>query len=103
MVLGMPHRGRLNVLANILNKPFEQIFREFKEMGNPEDFDGTGDVKYHLGWSIDRPAGPNNTNMHLTLLANPSHLEAVNPVVAGKVRAKQFFANDTSRTKSLGY
>ena len=88
IVIGMPHRGRLNVLANVMGKPFKAIFNEFQG-GNfkPNEVDGSGDVKYHLGASSDREFDDNV--VHLSLTANPSHLEAVNPVVLGKVRAKQ--------------
>jgi len=88
IVIGMPHRGRLNVLANTMDKPYQAIFSEFQGgSANPEDVQGSGDVKYHLGTSSDR-AFDDNT-VHLSLTANPSHLEAVDPVVLGKVRAKQ--------------
>ncbi len=88
VVIGMPHRGRLNVLANFMGKPFQAIFSEFEGgAAHPEDVGGSGDVKYHLGTSSDREFDGNN--IHLSLTANPSHLEAVNPVVVGKVRAKQ--------------
>ncbi len=88
IIVGMPHRGRLNVLANVFAKPFRAIFNEFQGGSyKPEDVDGSGDVKYHLGVSSDREFDGNN--VHLSLTANPSHLEAVNPVVLGKARAKQ--------------
>ncbi|GAB4360335.1 MAG: 2-oxoglutarate dehydrogenase E1 component [Kiloniellaceae bacterium] len=88
VVIGMPHRGRLNVLANFMGKPFQAIFSEFEGgAAHPEDVGGSGDVKYHLGTSSDREFDGNV--IHLSLTANPSHLEAVNPVVVGKVRAKQ--------------
>jgi 2-oxoglutarate dehydrogenase E1 component len=88
VVIGMPHRGRLNVLANFMGKPFTAIFAEFQGgAAHPEDVGGSGDVKYHLGTSSDREFDGNV--VHLSLTANPSHLEAVNPVVVGKVRAKQ--------------
>ncbi|WP_282605048.1 2-oxoglutarate dehydrogenase E1 component [Pelagibius sp. Alg239-R121] len=88
VVVGMPHRGRLNVLANFMGKPFTAIFSEFQGgAAHPEDIGGSGDVKYHLGTSSDREF--DGTTIHLSLTANPSHLEAVNPVVVGKVRAKQ--------------
>src|SRR3546814_220929 len=88
VVIGMPHRGRLNVLANLMGKPFSAIFSEFEGgAAHPEDVGGSGDVKYHLGTSSDREFDGNS--IHLSLTANPSHLEAVNPVVVGKVRAKQ--------------
>ncbi|NHF71857.1 2-oxoglutarate dehydrogenase E1 component [Paracoccus xiamenensis] len=87
VVIGMPHRGRLSVLANVMSKPFRAIFHEFQGGSyKPEDVDGSGDVKYHLGASSDREFDGNN--VHLSLTANPSHLEAVNPVVLGKARAK---------------
>ena len=88
IVMGMPHRGRLNVLANVLAKPFQAIFHEFRGGSvNPEDVEGSGDVKYHLGASSDREF--DNNKVHLSLTANPSHLEIVDPVVLGKARAKQ--------------
>ncbi|MEM8785149.1 MAG: thiamine pyrophosphate-dependent enzyme, partial [Pseudomonadota bacterium] len=88
IVLGMPHRGRLNVLASVMGKPFRAIFNEFQGgSAHPEDIDGSGDVKYHLGASSDREFDENK--VHLSMTANPSHLEAVNPVVLGKARAKQ--------------
>ena len=95
IVLGMPHRGRLNVLANILNKPYSQIFHEFE--GNmPKTVAGDGDVKYHLGFSADHVAADGHS-VHLSLTANPSHLEAVNPVVEGRMRAKQRMFLDRDR------
>ncbi len=101
VVLGMPHRGRLNVLANFMGKPFTAIFSEFQgNPANPEDVQGSGDVKYHLGTSSDREFDGNV--VHLSLTANPSHLEAVNPVVLGKVRAKQRQLGDTDREKVMG-
>jgi 2-oxoglutarate dehydrogenase E1 component len=101
LMIGMPHRGRLNVLANFMGKPFAAIFSEFQgNPANPEDFQGSGDVKYHLGTSADR-AFDGNT-VHLSLQANPSHLEAVNPVVLGKVRAKQRQHGDTDRDAVVG-
>jgi 2-oxoglutarate dehydrogenase E1 component len=101
IVFGMPHRGRLNVLANVLMKPYRAIFNEFQGGSyKPEDVDGSGDVKYHLGASSDREFDGNK--VHLSLTANPSHLEAVNPVVLGKVRAKQDQLGDmTDRTSVL--
>jgi 2-oxoglutarate dehydrogenase E1 component len=86
--IGMPHRGRLNVLVNFMSKPYAAIFSEFQgQPANPEDVQGSGDVKYHIGTSTDREFDGNV--VHLSLQPNPSHLEAVNPVVLGKVRAKQ--------------
>ncbi len=97
IVIGMPHRGRLSVLANVMAKPYRAIFNEFQGGSfKPEDVDGSGDVKYHLGASSDREFDGNE--VHLSLTANPSHLEAVNPVVLGKVRAKQDQLNDDERT-----
>ena len=90
IVLGMPHRGRLNVLAAVMGKPYQVIFHEFQGGSSlPSDIEGSGDVKYHLGASSDRTFDGNN--VHLSLTANPSHLEIVNPVVLGKARAKQAF------------
>ncbi|MFS4438310.1 2-oxoglutarate dehydrogenase E1 component [Paracoccaceae bacterium GXU_MW_L88] len=101
VVIGMPHRGRLSVLANVMGKPYRAIFNEFQGGSfKPEDVDGSGDVKYHLGTSSDREFDDNT--VHLSLTANPSHLEAVNPVVLGKVRAKQDQKADTERTKVAG-
>ena len=100
VVLGMPHRGRLNVLANFMGKPFTAIFSEFQGgAAHPEDIGGSGDVKYHLGTSSDRDFDGNT--VHLSLTANPSHLEAVNPVVVGKVRAKQAQLGDSDRTRVM--
>ena len=100
MVIGMPHRGRLNVLANVMSKPYRAIFNEFQGGSfKPEDVDGSGDVKYHLGASSDREFDGNS--VHLSLTANPSHLEAVNPVVLGKVRAKQDQLGDTERKQVM--
>jgi 2-oxoglutarate dehydrogenase E1 component len=88
IVLGMAHRGRLNVLAAVMGKPYQAIFHEFQGgSATPDDVLGSGDVKYHLGASSDRAFDGNN--VHLSLTANPSHLEIVNPVVLGKARAKQ--------------
>ncbi|KAM1370992.1 hypothetical protein ACFX2F_041393 [Malus domestica] len=105
IVIGMPHRGRLNVLGNVVRKPLRQIFNEFSGGTKPVDEDGlytgTGDVKYHLGTSYDRPTR-GGKRLHLSLVANPSHLEAVDPVVVGKTRAKQFYSNDVDRTKNMG-
>ncbi|HEX6978765.1 MAG TPA: 2-oxoglutarate dehydrogenase E1 component [Alphaproteobacteria bacterium] len=101
IVIGMPHRGRLNVLANFMGKPFAAIFSEFQgNPANPEDVQGSGDVKYHLGTSSDREF--DGTTVHLSLTANPSHLEAVNPVVLGKVRAKQMQRKHLTREEQMG-
>ena len=91
IIIGMPHRGRLNVLAAVMGKPYQVIFHEFQGGSSlPSDVEGSGDVKYHLGASSDRAFDGNS--VHLSLTANPSHLEIVNPVVIGKARAKQAFA-----------
>jgi 2-oxoglutarate dehydrogenase E1 component len=97
--IGMPHRGRLNVLANVMGKPFKAIFSEFfgKTVSSKKDFEG--DVKYHLGASSNREFDGNS--VHISLTDNPSHLEAVNPVVLGQVRAKQFFHKDKERKKVI--
>ncbi len=97
--IGMPHRGRLNVLANVMGKPFRAIFSEFfgKTVNASKDFEG--DVKYHLGASSNREFDGNS--VHISLTDNPSHLEAVNPVVLGQVRAKQFFHKDKERKKVI--
>ncbi|MCV6823591.1 MULTISPECIES: 2-oxoglutarate dehydrogenase E1 component [Halocynthiibacter] len=100
IVIGMPHRGRLSVLCNVMSKPYRAIFNEFQGGSfKPEDVDGSGDVKYHLGASSDREFDGNS--VHLSLTANPSHLEAVNPVVLGKARAKQEQTNDADRIATL--
>jgi 2-oxoglutarate dehydrogenase E1 component len=100
IVLGMPHRGRLNVLANVMQKPYRAIFNEFHGGSfKPDDVQGSGDVKYHLGTSADREF--DGKQIHLSLNANPSHLEAVNPVVIGKVHAKQFQKKDKEHTRVL--
>jgi len=100
IVIGMPHRGRLSVLANVMGKPYRAIFSEFQGGSfKPDEVDGSGDVKYHLGASSDREFDGNT--VHLSLTANPSHLEAVNPVVLGKVRAKQDQLGDDDRITVL--
>ncbi|WP_353217029.1 2-oxoglutarate dehydrogenase E1 component [Sandarakinorhabdus sp.] len=100
IVFGMPHRGRLNMLANVMQKPFRTIFHEFAGgSSNPDDVGGSGDVKYHLGTSTDREFDGNQ--VHLSLVPNPSHLEAVNPVVLGKVRAIQAIIGDNDRKQVL--
>ncbi|OHC75170.1 MAG: 2-oxoglutarate dehydrogenase E1 component [Rhodospirillales bacterium RIFCSPLOWO2_12_FULL_58_28] len=101
VVLGMPHRGRLNVLTSVMCKPFVAMFAEFKGVSSkPDDVEGSGDVKYHMGTSADRTFDGNM--IHLSLTANPSHLEAVNPVVVGKVRAKQNLLGDEERSQVMG-
>ena len=100
VVLGMAHRGRLNILVNVMHKPFSALFSEFQgNSPNPDSVEGSGDVKYHLGTSADREFDGNV--VHLSLTANPSHLEVVNPVVLGKVRAKQDQSGDAGRKQSL--
>jgi 2-oxoglutarate dehydrogenase E1 component len=100
-VIGMPHRGRLNVLANFVGKPFAAIFSEFQgHATHPDHVHGSGDVKYHLGTSGDREVAGHT--VHLSLAANPSHLEAVDPVVLGKVRAKQHLRGDAERAEVAG-
>ena len=98
IILGMAHRGRLNVLSQVMGKPHRAIFNEFKGGSfQPEDVEGSGDVKYHLGASADREFDDNR--VHLSLTANPSHLEIVNPVVLGKARAKQDQIAGRTRTE----
>ncbi|WP_457645636.1 2-oxoglutarate dehydrogenase E1 component [Profundibacter sp.] len=100
IVIGMPHRGRLSVLVNVMGKPYRAVFNEFQGGSfKPEDVDGSGDVKYHLGASSDRSFG--GESVHLSLTANPSHLEAVNPVVLGKSRAKQDQKHDKERSSVI--
>lgn len=108
VIFGMPHRGRLNTLANVVRKPMQQIFKEFQELHydldaylegvSGEDWSSSGDVKYHLGTTQD-VTYPNRHEMHLALVANPSHLEAVDPVVVGKAYAKQFYRGNTEQSK----
>ncbi|GLD98266.1 hypothetical protein PINS_up006963 [Pythium insidiosum] len=110
VVIGMPHRGRLNVLSNVIRKPIQQIFKEFQgthidvesyKQQDVEDWSNSGDVKYHLGTSYDRMY-PDGRHVHLSLVANPSHLEAVNPVVVGKAKAKQFYlGNDEDAERKV--
>jgi 2-oxoglutarate dehydrogenase E1 component len=101
VVIGMAHRGRLNVLANIMKKPYVAILSEFQgHAARAEDVQGSGDVKYHLGTSVDRVF--DGEEIHLSLSANPSHLEAVDPVVLGKVRAKQTQRGDSQRGQVVG-
>ena len=100
IAIGMPHRGRLNTLVNVVKKPYTQLFSEFGgESFKPDDVQGSGDVKYHLGTSIDVEIAGNK--VHLSLQPNPSHLEAVDPVVVGKVRARQDMAGDTRARRSV--
>ncbi len=97
--IGMSHRGRLNVLANVLQKSYKRIFNEFAGEISNDGEDTAGDVKYHLGASSDREFDGNS--VHVSLTDNPSHLEAVNPVVLGQARAKQFFHKDKDRNKVI--
>jgi 2-oxoglutarate dehydrogenase E1 component len=97
--IGMSHRGRLNVLANVLQKSYKRIFNEFAGEFSSSSNEGAGDVKYHLGASSNREFDGNP--VHVSLTDNPSHLEAVNPVVLGQTRAKQFFHKDTERNKVI--
>ena len=100
VAIGMPHRGRLNTLVNIVKKPLPAVFSEFGgESFKPNDVQGSGDVKYHLGTSTDTEIG--GRMVHVSLQPNPSHLEAVDPVVVGKVRARQDQAGDTQRRSSV--
>jgi 2-oxoglutarate dehydrogenase E1 component len=99
IVYGMAHRGRLNVLTNVMGKPFRAVFNEFSGgSSNPEDVGGSGDVKYHLGTSTDREF--DGIKVHMSLVANPSHLEAADPVVLGKTRAIQTLAGDLKEHKA---
>jgi len=100
IIYGMAHRGRLNTLANVMGKPPHVIFHEFSGgSSNPEDVGGSGDVKYHLGTSTDREF--DGINVHMSLVPNPSHLEAVNPVVLGKVNAQQVIREDIAERNEV--
>ncbi|GAA4643470.1 2-oxoglutarate dehydrogenase E1 component [Pontixanthobacter gangjinensis] len=100
IIYGMAHRGRLNVLANVMAKPYKVIFHEFSGgSANPEDVGGSGDVKYHLGTSTDREF--DGVTVHMSLVPNPSHLEAVDPVVLGKTRAQQAIRDDLSKHQQV--
>jgi len=99
-VMGMPHRGRLNVLANVIRKELDQIFCQFDSKLRAGD-EGSGDVKYHLGMSHQRINHPTNKTINLSLVANPSHLEAVDPVVQGKTKAEQFYRDDATGEKTM--
>jgi len=100
VIMGMPHRGRLNVLANVTRKPLEEIFCEFDSKLDPSE-EGSGDVKYHLGTSTERINRVTNSKIKLVVVANPSHLEAVNPVVAGKTKSEQFYREDKNGDKVM--
>ena len=100
IIYGMAHRGRLNVLANVMAKPYKVIFHEFQGgSANPDDVGGSGDVKYHLGTSTDREF--DGISVHMSLVPNPSHLEAVNPVVLGKARAQQAIRDDLKKHEQV--
>ena len=100
IIYGMAHRGRLNVLANVMAKPYKVIFHEFQGgSANPDDVGGSGDVKYHLGTSTDRSF--DEIEVHMSLVPNPSHLEAVNPVVLGKTRAQQAIRDDLKKHEQV--
>ncbi|XP_032783560.2 2-oxoglutarate dehydrogenase, mitochondrial isoform X4 [Daphnia magna] len=99
IIMGMPHRGRLNVLANVCRKPLEQIFAQFAGLEAADD--GSGDVKYHLGTYIERLNRVTNKNIRLAVVANPSHLEAVDTIVQGKTRAEQFYKGDSEGKKTM--
>jgi len=100
IIYGMAHRGRLNVLANVMGKPYKVIFHEFSGgSASPEDVGGSGDVKYHLGTSTDREF--DGIEVHMSLVPNPSHLEAVDPVVLGKARAQQAIRDDLSKHEQV--
>ena len=99
IVIGMPHRGRLNVLSNVVRKPNPSIFSEFSGSLN-NSVEGSGDVKYHLGMSYERPT-PSGKIVSLQLAANPSHLEAVNPVVQGKVKGLQYYLGKEKQSNAM--
>ena len=100
IAIGMPHRGRLNTLVNIVKKPLPALFSEFGgASAKPEDVEGSGDVKYHLGTSTD--VSINGNQLHLSLQPNPSHLEAVDPVVVGKIRARLDMMGDITRRSAM--
>lgn len=96
-IIGMAHRGRLNVLANVCKQPFEEIFAQFHTL-KPED-EGSGDVKYHLGVTTEIKNEASDKMIKTCLLANPSHLEAAGPVCLGKCRAEQFYKGDVEGNK----
>ena len=100
LTIGMPHRGRINFLANIMKKPLDNIFSEFESAFAPPDVQGHDDVKYHLGYSSDH-VSPDGRKVHLTLTYNPSHLEFVNPVVLGAMRARQEMMADKHRERGI--
>lgn len=99
--IGMSHRGRLNVLANILNKSFENVFRDFDEDYVPFHVEGMGDIRYHKGHANESVKTPYNHNIKLTMAPNPSHLESIDPVIEGQTRAKQFLVGDETERKRI--
>ncbi|CAG0924608.1 unnamed protein product, partial [Notodromas monacha] len=99
IIMGMPHRGRLNVLANVCRKPLEHVFCQFAALEAADE--GSGDVKYHLGTYMERLNRMTNKNIRLSVVANPSHLEAVDPVVQGRTRAEQFYRGDNEGQKVM--
>lgn len=99
-IIGMPHRGRLNVLANVCRQPLEKIFCQFDSKLSPSD-EGSGDVKYHLGMCHERVNRATSKKIRLAVVANPSHLEAVDPVVQGRTYAEQFYRGDKSGKKVM--
>lgn len=100
IVMGMPHRGRLNVLSNVARMPLEKLLCQFDSKLEPDE-EGSGDVKYHLGTSVERLNRMTNKNIKISVVANPSHLEAVDPVVQGKTRAEQYFRGDRDGKKVM--
>lgn len=100
IVMGMPHRGRLNVMANVLGKPYDQLFAEFEGSFLPATIQGDGDVKYHLGYARDHVTHTGK-KLHAVLMPNPSHLEAIDPVVEGIVHAKQQYLRDSERRRVM--
>lgn len=103
VVIGMPHRGRLNLLMNVLHKPMQQMMREFQGVTGfgGSEWGNTGDVKYHLGVDCHHFDEDAKRHIHLSVMANPSHLEAVDPLVLGQVRAQQYYSGDTERVQVL--
>lgn len=101
IILGMAHRGRLNVMSNLLNKSYKEVFAEFNEEYSPKSFFGTGDVKYHKGYVADAVTTQSGKTVKVVLTPNPSHLESVDAVVEGQVRAKQQFKRDDRKEKTI--
>ncbi len=100
IIMGMPHRGRLNVMANVMGKPYHEIFAEFEGSFLPANIQGDGDVKYHLGYSRDHVTSAGH-KVHISLLSNPSHLEAIDPIVEGIVHAKQHYLHDLEHRRVM--